>query len=44
MLVYISAEIEPIVCAMATLNDNLEWTYQFGYAVADQQAGVMDSR
>jgi Protein of unknown function (DUF3300) len=33
----------PFPQVIATLNDNLEWTQQLGYAVATQQAAVLDS-
>src|SRR5262249_41371180 len=33
----------PFPQVIAMLNDNLEWTQQLGYAVATQQAAVLDS-
>jgi hypothetical protein len=33
----------PFPQVIATMNDNLEWTQQLGYAVATQQAAVLDS-
>jgi hypothetical protein len=33
----------PFPWVIAILNDNLEWTQQLGYAVATQQAAVLDS-
>ena len=33
----------PLPQIIAMMNDNLEWTQQLGYAMATQQAGVMDS-
>jgi hypothetical protein len=33
----------PFPQVLAMLNDNLEWTQQLGYAVATQQAAVLDS-
>jgi hypothetical protein len=33
----------PFPQVLTTMNDNLDWMQQLGYAVADQQAAVMDS-
>jgi Protein of unknown function (DUF3300) len=33
----------PFPQVLATMNGNLDWTQQLGYAVADQQADVLDS-
>ncbi len=33
----------PFPQVIATMNQNLEWTQQLGYAVANQQAGVLDA-